>query len=164
MAADFIEDPNNTLSLVRFEIDKGSMSVVKDMYLNIHAGTDADMNNKIGINIQAMSTQGLGLKNLNLVDDIGISATYAIDAIDDAIAIVSSQRSELGAVQNRMEHTIRNLNNIVENTTSSESRLRDADMADEMVTFSRDNILAQAGQAMLAQANKTSESVISLLS
>lgn len=164
MAADFIEDPNNTLSLVRFEIDKGSMSVVKDMYLNIHAGTDADMNNKIGINIQAMSTQGLGLKNLNLVDDIGISATYAIDAIDDAIAIVSSQRSELGAVQNRMEHTIRNLDNIVENTTSAESRLRDADIADEMVALSKDNILAQAGQAMLAQANKTSESVMSLLS
>jgi flagellin len=63
-----------------------------------------------------------------------------------------------------MEHTIRNLDNVVENTTSSESRLRDTDMADEMVTYSRDNILAQAGQAMLVQANKTSESVTSLLS
>ncbi|WP_051638643.1 flagellin N-terminal helical domain-containing protein [Butyrivibrio sp. NC2002] len=164
MAADFLVTPTSDDSLVRFEIDRGSMHVPKELEVNIHAGTDADMNNKIGVEIRAMSAERLGLKNLNMVDDIGICATYAIDAISDAISEVSRQRSLLGAVQNRMEHTIRNLDNVVENTTSSESRLRDTDMADEMVTYSRDNILAQAGQAMLVQANKTSESVTSLLS
>ena len=163
MAADFLIDPNSEQSLVRFEIDRGSMRIAKDININIQAGTDADMTNKIGVTIQSMSAEGLGIKNLNMVDDIGICATYAIDAIEDAIAVVSDQRSLLGAAQNRMEHTIRNLDNVVENTTSAESRLRDTDMADEMVAYSKDSILAQAGQAMMAQANQTNESVVSLL-
>ena len=90
-------------------------------------------------------------------------ATYAIDAIADAISTVSSQRSSLGAVQNRLEHTINNLDNVVENTTSAESRIRDTDMAEEMVNYSKNNILAQAGQSMLAQANQSNQGVLSLL-
>lgn len=90
-------------------------------------------------------------------------ATYAIDAIEDAIKTVSEQRSALGAVQNRLEHTIANLDNIVENTTSAESAIRDTDMAEEMVAFSKNNILAQAGQSMLAQAKQSNQGVLSLL-
>ena len=91
------------------------------------------------------------------------SATKSIDTIKNAIQKVSSQRSSLGAVQNRLEHTINNLDNVVENTTSAESRIRDTDMAEEMVNYSKNNILAQAGQSMLAQANQSTQGVLSLL-
>ena len=90
-------------------------------------------------------------------------ATVAIDTIAAAIQKVSSQRSALGAVQNRLEQTIDNLDNVVENTTAAESRIRDTDMAEEMVNYSKNNILAQAGQSMLAQANQSTQGVLSLL-
>ncbi len=85
------------------------------------------------------------------------------DEVKEAIKTVSKQRSDLGAVQNRLEHTINNLDNVVENTTSAESQIRDTDMATEMVKYSNNNILAQAGQAMLAQANQSNQGVLSLL-
>ncbi len=121
------------------------------------------MTNKIQVNIETMNSSYLGIKGLNVTDDSGIAATYAVDAIADAISKVSSQRSALGAVQNRLEHTIDNLDNVVENTTSAESRIRDTDMAEEMVNYSKNNILAQAGQSMLAQANQSTQGVLSLL-
>ena len=80
-----------------------------------------------------------------------------------SIQMVSTQRSALGAIQNRLEHTINNLDNVVENTTSAESQIRDTDMATEMVKYSNNNILAQAGQAMLAQSNQSNQGVLSLL-
>ena len=80
-----------------------------------------------------------------------------------AIKTVSQQRSDLGAVQNRLEHTIKNLDNVVENTTAAESQIRDTDMASEMVKYSNNNILMQAGQSMLAQANQTNQGVLSLI-
>jgi flagellin len=110
-----------------------------------------------------MTSDYLGIKGLNVSDDSGNAATYAIDAIADAVSKVSAQRSSLGAIQNRLEHTIANLDNISENTTAAESRIRDTDMASEMVTYSKNNILAQAGQAMLAQANQSTQGVLSLL-
>ena len=110
-----------------------------------------------------MTAAGLGLQNLSVVDNTGARATYAIDAIADAIQKVSDQRSALGAIQNRLEHTINNLDNVVENTTSAESQIRDTDMAEEMVEYSKNNILAQAGQSMLAQANQATQGVMSLL-
>ena len=88
------------------------------------------MTNKIAVNIDSMNSAGLGIKGIKA--DTEQDATYAIDAIADAISTVSSQRSALGAVQNRLEHTINNLDNVVENTTSAESRIRDTDMAEEM--------------------------------
>ena len=94
---------------------------------------------------------------------VNVTATAAIDIIGKAISEVSSQRSALGAVQNRLEHTIANLDNVVENTTSAESRIRDTDMAEEMVTYSKNSILQQAGQSMLAQANQANQGVLSLL-
>ena len=92
----------------------------------------------------------------------GVASSY-ITTIKTAMETVASHRSALGAVQNRLEHTINNLDNIVENTTAAESRIRDTDMAKSMVTYSNNQILAQAGQAMLAQANQTNQGVLSLL-
>lgn len=91
------------------------------------------------------------------------SAGKAMTAIQHAISIVSTQRSELGALQNRLEHTVKNLDTTAENTQSAESLLRDVDMASEMVEYSKNNILSQAGQSMLAQANQSTQGVLSLL-
>ena len=146
-----------------FKITKGYATVADTLSFNLHVGADADMTNKINVNIDSMDSASLGIKGLNIKDDSGNAATYAVDAISDAISKVSSQRSSLGAVQNRLEHTINNLDNVVENTTTAESRIRDTDMAEEMVNYSKNNILAQAGQSMLAQANQSTQGVLSLL-
>ena len=144
-----------------FTLNKGTVSYKDALSFNLHVGADADMTNKITVNIDSMNSAGLGVKGIKA--DTEQDATYAIDAIADAISTVSSQRSALGAVQNRLEHTINNLDNVVENTTSAESRIRDTDMAEEMVNYSKNNILAQAGQSMLAQANQSNQGVLSLL-
>jgi flagellin len=146
-----------------YTITKGYATVADTLSFNLHVGADADMTNKITVDIDTMNSANLGIKGLNVTDATGTAATYAVDAISDAIAKVSSQRSALGAVQNRLEHTIDNLDNVVENTTSAESRIRDTDMAEEMVNYSKNNILAQAGQSMLAQANQSTQGVLSLL-
>ena len=146
-----------------FEINKGSVEVKDKLNFSLHVGADADMTNKITVNLESMSAAGLGIKGINVNDETGMSATYAVDSIEDAIKKVSSQRSALGAVQNRLEHTIKNLDNVVENTTAAESQIRDTDMATEMVKYSNSNILAQAGQSMLAQANQSNQGVLSLL-
>ena len=146
-----------------FKIQTGQAQVANTLSFSLHVGSDADMTNKIQVNIDSMDSASLGIKGINVKDDSGNAATYAIDAISDAISKVSSQRSSLGAVQNRLEHTINNLDNVVENTTTAESRIRDTDMASEMVNYSKNNILAQAGQSMLAQANQSNQGVLSLL-
>ena len=146
-----------------FSINVGQSKVANALSFSLHVGADADMTNKIQVDIESMDSAGLGIKGLNVKDDSGKAATYAIDAIADAVAKVSAQRSSLGAVQNRLEHTIANVDNVVENTTSAESRIRDTDMAEEMVNYSKNNILAQAGQSMLAQANQSNQGVLSLL-
>ena len=146
-----------------FTITKGTTEVKQDLNLALHVGADADMTNKISVSIGSMDSKGLGIADINVSDDSGIAATYAIDAIEQAIKTVSAQRSALGAVQNRLEHTINNLDNVIENTTSAESQIRDTDMATEMVKYSNANILAQAGQSMLAQSNQANQGVLSLL-
>ena len=157
---------------VKIQVRKAQSKTQQALAFNLHVGADTDMNNKIGVNIESMDSKYLGIYNLDVVgkdkngknmDDGGNAATYAIDAIADAVAKVSKQRSALGAVQNRLEHTIKNVDNVVENTTAAESRIRDTDMADEMVKYSKNNILAQAGQSMLAQANQSTQGVLSLL-
>ena len=153
-------DAYNTATTT-FTLNKGTVSYKDGLSFNLHVGADADMTNKITVNIDSMNSAGLGIKGIKA--DTEQDATYAIDAIADAISTVSSQRSALGAVQNRLEHTINNLDNVVENTTSAESRIRDTDMAEEMVNYSKNNILAQAGQSMLAQANQSNQGVLSLL-
>ena len=148
---------------VTFTLKKGTAEVQQDLTFNLHVGSDADMTNKIGVTISDMSSSSLGINGLNVADATGKAATYAIDAIADAVSKVSAQRSSLGAIQNRLEHTIANVDNVVENTNAAESRIRDTDMADEMVTYSKNNILAQAGQSMLAQANQSTQGVLSIL-
>ena len=136
-------------------------ATVDNLEFNLHVGADSSATNKIGVSIASMSADGLGVSGIKVTSEK--TATDAIDVIAAAIQTVSKQRSDLGAVQNRLEHTINNLDNVVENTTASESRIRDTDMADEMVKFSNLNVLAQAGQSMLAQANQSNQGVLSLL-
>ena len=158
-----VEDANTANGKTSYTIHKGYATVADTLSFNLHVGADADMTNKITVDIDTMNSANLGIKGINVKDASGTEATYAIDAIADAVAKVSSQRSALGAVQNRLEHTIDNLDNISENTSSAESRIRDTDMAKEMVNYSKNNILAQAGQSMLAQANQSNQGVLSLL-
>ena len=115
----------------------------------------------IGISISNMNAQSLGVSGLK-VSSFG-QAGAAMSKIQAAIDSVSTQRSKLGALQNRLEHTINNLDTTAENTQSAESRIRDTDMASEMVQYSKNNILSQAGQSMLAQANQSNQGVLSLL-
>ena len=131
--------------------------------LSLHVGADATANNQITLSIDSMSAKGLGVNGLKVDGANDKNALSAIETIKEAIQKVSTQRSTLGAVQNRLEHTINNLDNVVENTTSAESQIRDTDMATEMVRYSNNNILSQAGQAMLAQANQSNQGVLSLL-
>ena len=116
---------------------------------------------KITISISNMDAASLNVTGLSVSSYA--AAGSAMDKIQSAISKVSEMRSNLGALQNRLEHTISNLDNISENTSSAESRIRDTDMADEMVQYSKNNILAQAGQSMLAQANQSTQGVLSLL-
>ena len=158
---------NNTENIKDF-ITKNTAEVTQDLSFSLHVGADSARTNKIATNIQSMSAASLGINKLKstavgMVDTSGDNATDAIDVIANALQKVSTQRSALGAVQNRLEHTIKNLDNVVENTTSAESAIRDTDMATEMVKYSNANILSQAGQSMLAQANQSNQGVLSLL-
>ena len=116
---------------------------------------------KISISISTMNAKALGVDSLK-VSSFG-KAGSAMTLIQKAISKVSTQRSALGALQNRLEHTIANLDTTSENTSAAESRIRDVDMAEEMVEYSKNNILSQAGQSMLAQANQSTQGVLSLL-
>ena len=119
----------------------------------------ANANQKIGIAIGGVDSQSLGTAALDLTKD----PDAAIKILDKALESVSDSRATLGAVQNRFEHTINNLNVSVENLSASESRIRDTDMAQEMVSFTRSQILTQAGTSMLSQANQSAQNVLSLL-
>ena len=126
---------------------------------NLQVGAENDQ--KITFSISEMSAAGLSIDGKSAATETDADDLNA--AVKEAIIALSTQRSELGAVQNRLEHTINNLDNVVENTTAAESRIRDTDMATEMVKYSNTNILAQAGQAMLAQSNQANQGVMSLL-
>ena len=118
---------------------------------------------KITISIKTMSATALGVKDDQLIVSNFAKAGSTMTKIQEAISKVSAQRSDLGAVQNRLEYTINKLNTTSENTSSAESLIRDTDMASEMVNYSKNQILAQAGQSMLAQANSSNQGVLSLL-
>ena len=159
---------NVTAATINAYITQSSTQVSAALDVELHAGSDSDRNNKVQVELSTLTAAGLGIDklasyNIGIVDSTGNNATDAIDVIADALNMVSRQRSALGAVQNRLEHTIKNLDNVVENTTSAESAIRDTDMAEEMVKYSNSNILQQAGQSMLAQANQANQGVLSLL-
>ncbi len=136
---------------------------------NLLDGTFSGVNLQVGA--EANQTITITIGNMDAATVLGgtaavdtvTNANTAIGLIKTGLAAVSSQRSSLGAIQNRLEHTITNLDNVVENTTAAESAIRDTDMAEEMVKYSNNNILTQAGQAMLAQANQANQGVLSLL-
>ena len=154
----------NKISVTKMAAQVGAnQDVVGKLQLSLHVGADATSNNQITLNLESMSAKALGVVGLRVDGTSDDNALSAIETIKEAISKVSSQRSDLGAVQNRLEHTINNLDNVVENTTSAESQIRDTDMASEMVTYSKNQILAQAGQSMLAQANQSNQGVLSLL-
>ena len=146
----------NTQNLLNGEFKSG-----KSLQVGAASGTSYEI--KIVISNMSASAIGITASSIMVNDKNGSAAKALIAKITKAIASVSRQRSALGAIQNRLEHTIANLDNVVENTTAAESRIRDTDMAAEMVTYSKNNILAQAGQSMLAQANQSNQGVLSLL-
>ncbi len=164
-AAGYADDAANISSVTLDETTKKITIYAKQntQDLSLHVGADSSSTNKIEMSVESLTATGLGVNKLKVNGTDGVSATAAIDTIKEAIQRVSTQRSALGAIQNRLEHTINNLDNVVENTTSAESAIRDTDMASQMVKYSNNSILAQAGQSMLAQANQSNQGVMSLL-
>ena len=130
----------------------------------LQVGAEGTSGNQISVSISKMDAAGISVDSLASSGVASQSAAQnAISTIKAAITKINEQRADLGAIQNRLEHTINNLDNVVENTTAAESQIRDTDMATEMVKYSNNNILAQAGQAMLAQSNQANQGVLSLL-
>ena len=131
--------------------------------VGFHVGAESTVTNRITLTIKSLKTSGLGISGISVKGTNAASAQGSMALVKSAITLLSAQRSKLGAVQNRLEHTVNNLDNVVENTQAAESQIRDTDMAAEMVKYSNNNILAQAGQAMLAQSNTANQGVLSLL-
>lgn len=154
-----IQRVGSTTQFNKMNILDGGFSAGKKKALQV----GANANQTISIAISALtSVVGSSLTG-NLRISTATNAQSAITTVQSSIEKLSTLRSKLGAVQNRLEHTVANLDNISENTQSAESRIRDTDMAEEMVQYSKNNILQQAGQSMLAQANQANQGVLSLL-
>lgn len=154
----YVEDVN--IKVVDGEV-KEEPGFVCMRQLAIHAGADADGINKLIMTLPIMNNKNLKLDEVNVMTEN--LATDSINVLTQAQQLISANRSRIGAYQNRLEHTALNLDNVIENTTDSESKLRDTDMAEEMVRYSNNNILAQAGQSMLSQANNSQQYILSLL-
>ena len=167
-------------SAIRAELDQLTseinriQSTTQFNTMNLLDGTFSGATNQMKLQVGALSGQSIDFSIANMcATKIGLKTTLSVStftkagsymkSVQAAIEVVSKQRSAMGAIQNRLEHTIANLDTTSENTQSAESRIRDTDMASEMVTYSKNNILAQAGQSMLAQANQSTQGVLSLL-
>ena len=167
-------------SAIRAELDQLTseinriQSTTQFNTMNLLDGTFSGATKQMKLQVGALSGQSINFSIANmcatkigLKKELSVStftkAGFYMKSVQDAIEVVSKQRSAMGAIQNRLEHTIANLDTTSENTQSAESRIRDTDMASEMVTYSKNNILAQAGQSMLAQANQSTQGVLSLL-
>lgn len=167
-------------SAIRAELDQLTseinriQSTTQFNTMNLLDGTFSGATNQMKLQVGALSGQSIDFSIANMcATKIGLKKTLSVStftkagsymkSVQDAIEVVSKQRSAMGAIQNRLEHTIANLDTTSENTQSAESRIRDTDMASEMVEYSKNNILAQAGQSMLAQANQSTQGVLSLL-
>jgi flagellin len=137
------------------EQNKGGEDII------LQVGSETSSENQIIIELPYISSKTCSIDKVSVLSHE--SAKRAIESFKDGLQYVSQERSRMGAYQNRLEHTIKNLDNVVENTQAAESRIRDTDMASEMVRYSNNNILAQAGQSMLAQANQTNQGVLNLL-
>ena len=161
------DDPQNTAKITLTEANPTGDAITVTTAgagLTLQVGDTDDDFQKVRVAVGDMSMEGLGLaalKNAGIKDQI--TAGKSIDKIKTAINTVSSTRGDLGAIQNRLEHTINNLGVTTENMTAAESRIRDTDMAKEMMSYTKNNILVQAAQAMLAQANQLPQGVLQLL-
>ena len=133
-------DPNDP-SKVRFEISKGSVEQSNSFSTSLHVGAESDMANKISVNIDALNAAGIGIYGLNVADKTGMAATNAIDAISDALAKVSAQRSSLGAASNRLDHSIAYGNNAIYNLTASHSRIADTDYGKGVTDLKKNQLL-----------------------
>ena len=160
LKADGVNVTNNNDGTLSFKEVDGKVTSESNG-LTMQVGESSDSYQKVSVRVADMSSQGLGLQNLDISKQDG--AQEAIDVIKNAINTVSSTRGDLGALQNRLEHTINNLGVTAENMTAAESRVRDVDMAKEMMEYTKNNILVQASQAMLAQANQLPQGVLQLL-
>ena len=156
-----IQALTSEIDRVKDSTEFNSQKLLDGSFTNKQLQVGANSANTITLSISNMSASSIGVGSISVTS--ASSAGSAIDSIKNAIASVSAQRSDLGAVQNRLEHTIKNLDNVVENTTAAESQIRDTDMAAAVVEFSKNNILSQAGMSMLAQANQSTSGVLSLL-
>ncbi len=156
-----IDALTSELSRIAATTQFNTMNLLSGSFTGKNLQVGALEGQKISISISTMNANALGVASLK-VSSFG-KAGSAMTLIQKAIGKVSTQRSALGALQNRLEHTIANLDTTSENTSAAESRIRDVDMAEEMVEYSKNNILAQAGQSMLAQANQSTQGVLSLL-
>lgn len=154
-----IQRVGSTTQFNKMNILDGTFSAGANKLLQV----GANANQTIQIDIDALQSVVGSSLNSGLKTETATNAQSAITVVQSSIEKLSKLRSKLGAVQNRLEHTVANLDNISENTQSSESRIRDTDMAEEMVQYSKNNILQQAGQSMLAQANQANQGVLSLL-
>ena len=139
----------------------GTVTAAKGAALELQIGDTSDTFNKLSVGVGDMHTKALGIDTLTIADQKGAAA--AIQSIKDAINTVSSTRGDLGAIQNRLEHTQNNLSVMTENIQDAESTIRDTDVADEMMAYTKNNILIQSAQAMLAQANQVPQGVLQLL-
>lgn len=133
-------DPNDP-SKVRFEISKGSVEQSNSFSTSFHVGAESDMANKISVNIDALNAAGIGIYGLNVADKTGMAATNAIDAISDALAKVSAQRSSLGAASNRLDHSIAYGNNAIYNLTASHSRIADTEYGKGVTELKKNQLL-----------------------
>ncbi len=160
--ADMTRSSMNSMQMLNYSANDFEANIYAGtMKLNIQAGSESGDDNIIPLIYDVLNNHSLGINALNtLTRD---NAIDGLDKVKKAAQIVDEQRGVFGAYQNRMEHAIKNLDNVVENTQSAESLIRDTDMAREMVKYSNNNILAQAGQSILAQANQTSQGVMALL-
>ena len=156
-----IDALTSELSRIASTTQFNTMNLLSGSFTGKNLQVGALEGQKISISISTMNAKALGVASLK-VSSFG-KAGSAMTLIQKAISKVSTQRSALGALQNRLEHTIANLDTTSENTSAAESRIRDVDMAEEMVEYSKNNILAQAGHSMLAQANQSTQGVLSLL-
>ncbi len=158
-----VQQLKTEINRVRSTTTFNEMNLLTGEFTDKNLQVGAEAGQFISITIDNMDCTTLGIGDVKVSGATNGDAQTAIGLVKDALAKVSKQRSDLGAVQNRLEHTIKNLDNVVENTTAAESAIRDTDMATEMVRYSNNNILAQAGTSMLAQANQANQNVLSLL-
>ena len=158
-----IDQLTNEIDRIQSTTQFNSMNLLDGTFSSKQLQVGALKGQSIGVSIAKMSASKLNLKQDNMKVSSFSAAGTAMKTIQGAIKTVSETRSKLGAIQNRLEHTINNLNTTSENTQAAESRIRDTDMASEMVEYSKNNILAQAGQSMLSQANQQTQGVLSLL-